>query len=119
VVGPSPDPFPAPVHVRPAAATTPPAPVIVVTRHVVIPRLTTRIAPRAKHHARPHRRAVARRAPAAHPMRIPDHAAPTAIGALAAADPRRRVPLALVLALGGLTLASGALVGRIAWTARA
>jgi hypothetical protein len=94
------------------------APAVVVQRPAArapaakAPVKRARVAPRPAHRARP------RHVVAAPLLRIPDHAPPTAIGALDAVPSRRRIPLVLVAALGALTLASGALVGTVARAAR-
>jgi hypothetical protein len=107
VAGPTPDPFPAHVQVRPA-------PPVVVQRPVTRTQVPSRQVAR-----RPTvRHAATRRSDVVPRLRIPDHAPPVAIGAFVTTDSRRRVPLALVLALGALTLASGALVGTVARVAR-
>ena len=107
VVGPAPDPFPTPVQVhvpvhvpvRPAPAARP---VVVVERAAVtIPQVTPRP-----------RRAPG--APVEQPLRFPDHAPPVALGAADVTGTARRIPLAVVIALGTLTLASGVLVVTIA-----
>jgi hypothetical protein len=115
VAGPSPDPYPA-AHARVVQSPPPPSTPVVVQRPVerTPARVVVQVAPRRpKQRTRPHPTVISPVLP------IPGHAAPSAVGAFVTPAARKRVPLALVLALGALTLASGALVGTVARAARA
>ncbi|HET8527297.1 MAG TPA: hypothetical protein VFL60_00165 [Gaiellaceae bacterium] len=121
---PQPDPFPSPAPVRPHAAAPVvrptvtvvlPAPVAVAARPVAPPAARTKPAARPRPHRRAHHRhAVVRRAAVTPPLRIPDHAPPAFVATAVLGAAHRRVPLALVVALAVLTLASATLVARVA-----
>jgi hypothetical protein len=119
---PQPEPFPSPTTIRSRATATP------VVQHVVTVVLTTPVAvaarpavhakpkpatPRRSTH-RPHRSHSAVRQARSEPMRIPDHPPPAFVASPMLDTPRRRVPLALVVALAILTLSSATLVRRVA-----
>lgn len=113
VAGPTPDPFPARVHVQAHTqpSTTAPAVAAVAARAPAAVRHVTPRRPRHAHRVRPAHHAPA---PVEQLLRIPDHPAPVALGAFDLTGPTRRVPLAVVVALSLLTLASGVLVVTVA-----
>jgi hypothetical protein len=119
---PQPEPFPSPTPVRPHATATP------VVQHVVTVVRTTPAAvaarpaelpkpkpaaPRRSTH-RPHRSHAAVRRAGSGLLHIPDHPPPAFVAPRALDTSRHRVPLALVVALAVLTLASATLVRRVA-----
>jgi hypothetical protein len=119
---PQPEPFPSPTPARPRVTATP------VVQHVVTVVRTTPVTvaarpaaapkpkpagPRRSTH-RPHRSHAAVRQARREPLRIPDHPPPAFAASKALDTSRHRVPLALVVALAILTLASATLVRRLA-----
>jgi hypothetical protein len=120
---PQPEPFPSPQPVRLRATATPvvqhvvtvveTTPVAVSARPAVHPKPKPAAPPQSKH--RPHRSHAAVRQARREPLRIPDHPPPAFVASRVLDDTsRRRVPLALIVALAVLTLASATLVRRVA-----